>query len=83
MSQQRAAADQGAREPHGLLDVAEAAAYLGVNESFVRRLVLERRIRYFKVGRFVRFRPADLDGFVDAGRCDPVDPTPTLRRRRP
>lgn len=78
----RPAAVESAREPHGLLDVAEAAAYLGVNESFVRRLVLERRIRYFKVGRFVRFRPADLDGFVDAGRCDPVDPTRRFHPRR-
>ena len=56
-----------------LLDVAGAAAHLRVSEAFVRRLVLERRVRYFKVGKFVRFRPGDLDAFVEAGRRDPVE----------
>ena len=56
-----------------LLDVAGAAAYLGVSEAFVRRLVLEKRVRYYKVGKFVRFRAGDLDAFVDAGRIDPAD----------
>ena len=59
-------------EGNALLDVAAAAAYLGVTDAFVRRLVLERRVRYFKVGKFVRFRPVDLDAFVEAGRQDPV-----------
>ena len=65
-----------ARQPAGrsqLLSVAEAAAHLGVTESFVRRLVLERRVRYYKVGRYVRFRPADLNAFVEAGRQDPLE----------
>lgn len=57
-----------------LLDVAGAAAQLGVSEAFVRRLVLERRVRYFKVGKLLRFRPSDLDAFVEAGRRDPVVP---------
>ncbi len=60
-------------EGNALLDVTGAAAYLGVTEAFVRRLVLEKRIRYFKVGKFVRFRPVDLDAFVEAGRQDPVE----------
>ena len=68
----------------GLLDVAGAAVYLGVTEPFVRRLVLERRVRYFKLGKFVRFRTADLDAFVEAGRHEPVAPwvhtQSTLRR---
>ncbi len=63
-----------AAEGNVLLDVAGAAAHLGVSEAFVRRLVLERRVRYFKVGKFVRFRPSDLDAFVEAGRRDPVEP---------
>ena len=68
----------------GLLDVAGAAVYLGVTEPFVRRLVLERRVRYFKLGKFVRFRAADLDAFVETGRHEPVAPwvhtRSTLRR---
>ena len=60
-------------EGNPLLDVAAAAAHLGVSEAFVRRLVLERRVRYFKVGKFVRFRAVDLEAFVEAGRQDPVE----------
>ena len=57
-----------------LLDVDGAAEYLGVTAAFVRRLVLEKRIRYYKLGKFVRFRTGDLDAFVEAGRHEPVDP---------
>ena len=60
-------------EPTRLLDVAGAATHLGVSQAFIRRLVLEKRIRYYKVGKFVRFRPEDLEGFVEAGRRDPVE----------
>ena len=60
-------------EGNPLLDVAAAAAHLRVSETFVRRLVLERRVRYFKVGKFVRFRAVDLDAFVEAGRQEPVE----------
>ena len=56
-----------------LLDYPAAAAYLGATQSFLRRLVLEKRVRYYKVGKFVRFRVRDLDAFVDAGRVDPQD----------
>ncbi len=68
-----------------LLDVSGAAACLGVNEAFVRRLVLERRVRYYKVGKFVRFRLADLDSFVDSGCMEPQPvelPSNRLRQRR-
>ena len=68
----------------GMLDVGAAAAHLGVTEAFVRRLVLERRVRYFKLGKFVRFRTDDLDAFIEAGRHEPVAPwvhtRSTLRR---
>lgn len=60
-----------------LLDVDGAASYLGVSVAFIRRLVHERRIRYYKLGKFVRFRAADLDAFVEAGRVEP-----NLRRLR-
>ncbi len=62
-----------ASEAADLLDVAGAADHLGVSETFIRRLVLEKRVRYYKVGKFVRFRIVDLEAFVDAGRIDPVD----------
>jgi excisionase family DNA binding protein len=40
-----------------LLDTAGLAHRLGVSDRLVRRLVLERRIPFVKVGRFVRFDP--------------------------
>ncbi len=59
-----------------LLDIAAAAAYLGVNKTFVRSLVYEKRVRYYKVGRFVRLRTDDLDAFLATGVVDP-QPIPT------
>lgn len=46
------------------LNVEEAAAYLGVKPRFIRRLIDERRIAFFKVGRFVRLDPDVLDQFL-------------------
>ena len=40
-----------------LLDVAAAAYLLGTPPRFVRRLIAERRIRFYKLGRYVRHRP--------------------------
>jgi len=51
--------------PESLLDVAAAAARLRVTERWMRRAVVERRIPFVKVGRFVRFRPADLDRYIE------------------
>jgi excisionase family DNA binding protein len=53
-----------------LLTVEEAADRLGTSVRFVRRLVLERRIAYIKVGRHVRITETDLAGFVAAGRIE-------------
>ena len=54
------------------LDVVGAAEYLGVTVGFVRRLVLERRVRYYKLGKYLRFEPDDLDTLVAVTRVDPV-----------
>lgn len=52
--------------------VEEAAAYLGTTVRFVRRLVAERRVTFYKVGRLVRFKRADLEAFVQAGRVGAI-----------
>lgn len=49
-----------------LLDVQGAARTLGVTTSMIRRLVLEKRIPYFKIGRYVRFDLDDLERFKQA-----------------
>jgi len=48
------------------LDVAEAAAYLRVTPRWMRQRVADRSVRFYKVGRFVRFRREDLDALAVA-----------------
>jgi len=55
------AAEHEPAEEHGpLIDVGGLAERLGVDVRFVRRLVDERRIPFYKVGKHVRFDPADV-----------------------
>lgn len=55
-----------------MMGVEDAATYLAVPVRFIRRLVHERRIRYYKVGRYVRFDKVDLDAFLAAEAVEPV-----------
>ena len=59
-------------ETDDLLDVATAADHLGTPVRFIRRLIAERRIRFYKIGRYVRIDRRDLDTFVAEGRIDPI-----------
>jgi excisionase family DNA binding protein len=59
-------------ETDDLLDVATAADHLGTPVRFIRRLIAERRIRFYKIGRYVRIDRRDLDAFVAEGRIDPI-----------
>jgi excisionase family DNA binding protein len=65
-----------------LLTVEEAADRLGTSVRFVRRLILERRIAYTKLGRHVRIAPCDLDMFIRSGRVEVGDPHPVRSPRR-
>ena len=49
-----------------LLDLSEAAEYLGTTERHMRRLRYEHRITSLKVGGKVRFDRTDLDAYIDA-----------------
>jgi excisionase family DNA binding protein len=55
-----------------LLTLQETADWLGTSERHVRRLVAERRITYLKIGGKLRFRRADVERFIDAGRVEAV-----------
>ncbi|WP_433465510.1 helix-turn-helix domain-containing protein [Spirillospora sp. CA-128828] len=55
-----------------LLTVAEAAEYLNTSQRFPRRLIAERRIRFVRVGRFVRIPESALREFVSAGLVEPI-----------
>lgn len=54
-----------------LLAINEVAERLNVTPRFVRRLIAERRIRYFKLGRHVRVAEEDLDAWVRERSVEP------------
>jgi excisionase family DNA binding protein len=51
-----------------LLTMDELAERLGVTHRHVRRLVTERRVPFLRVGRFIRFDPADISKWLDRAR---------------
>lgn len=48
-----------------LLTAEQTAELLGINVRMVRRLTEQRRLPFVKVGRLVRFRPADVERCVE------------------
>jgi excisionase family DNA binding protein len=52
------------------LNKQEAADYLGVTPRMMTRLAEERRIPFYKVGKFTRFLLVDLETFAQTGRVE-------------
>jgi excisionase family DNA binding protein len=63
-----------------LLTVAQVAELLATSERFPRRLIAERRIRFVKVGRFVRIPESALREFIAAGLVEPLTLRSTGRK---
>jgi len=57
-------------EAEVLLDIEGAALRLNVTRRFMRRLVAEKRVPYLKVGKFIRFDPADLSNWLSTRRVE-------------
>ena len=53
-----------------LLTKNEAADRLNVSPRFIERCIVQRRIRYVRIGRFIRIPESAIDEFVDAGTVD-------------
>ena len=53
-----------------LLNITDLAGHLGVNVRHIRRLVHERRIPFIKWGHLIRFKPADIEAWIDANRIE-------------
>jgi excisionase family DNA binding protein len=51
-----------------LISIDQLAGRLGITVRHVRRLVAERRVPYYKVGRLVRFDPRELAAWLDTRR---------------
>lgn len=56
----------------GYVDVPGAAVYLDTKVRFIRRLVAERRVVFYKVGGHVRFKISDLEAYAQAGKVEPL-----------
>ncbi len=54
-----------------LLNVGEVAQYLGVPKSRVYALVEAKDIPFYKIGRLVRFRKADIDSWLNRHKVEP------------
>lgn len=72
---------QGEQWPSAPLDIKQAAAYLNVNERYMRLLVAEQRVAYLKLGRLLRFRVEDLDAYLEDCRIEVFQPHRFSRRR--
>jgi excisionase family DNA binding protein len=64
--------------PH-LLTIEQLADHLGVTVRHVRRQIAERRVPYIKVGRLVRFDPAEITRWIDGSRHPEGSPSSTWR----
>jgi excisionase family DNA binding protein len=51
-----------------LIDIATAAKILGVGERYVRRMVAQRRVPFYKVGHYVKFDLADILKYLNEQR---------------
>ena len=58
-----------------LLTIEQAAERISMSARYVRRLIAERRIVFYRLGRAVRIDPADLAQFITAGRIEPITET--------
>jgi excisionase family DNA binding protein len=56
-----------------VFDVAGTAEHLGVTPRFVRKLIAEHKLGYYKIGRCVRVGSDDIDAFLAASRIEPWD----------
>lgn len=65
-----------------LLTKLEAAERLNVSLRFIERCVAQRRIRFVRVGRFIRVPESAITELLVAGMVPPTDPI-ALRSGRP
>ena len=68
----------------GLIDVAEAAEFLGYKPAGLRKLVKQGAIRYVQNGRGpIRFRREWLDDFIASNNPTESKRSPAQRRKQP
>lgn len=58
-----------------LLTIEAAAERISMSARYVRRLVAERRIVFYRLGRSIRIDPRDLVEHITAGKVTPITET--------
>lgn len=69
--------------PSELWDIDQLAEYLGTGRRFIYRLTHERRIRFHRVGKQLRFDPADVAAYLDSEAVDVSGRDIAPPKRRP
>ena len=62
-----------------LLDTEGLAAELATTERHIRHLVQKRVVPFVKVGGLVRFRPEEIEAWLDSSRPVQVEPPESER----
>ena len=53
------------------LDLKDAAAYIGMSESWLYRQVEKKKVPHLRLGRAIKFRLVDLNRWLDAHLVKP------------
>lgn len=55
----------------GLMTIKEVMVYLKIRESKVRKMILNKEIKYIKIGNLIRFRRVDIENYIDENSIKP------------
>ena len=55
-----------------LLTVEQTADRINMSARYVRRLIAERRIVFYRLGRSVRIDPVDVTALIESGRVERI-----------
>jgi len=55
-----------------LLTIEQAADRISMSVRYVRRLIAERRIVFYRLGRSVRIDPVDVTALIASGRVERI-----------
>ena len=60
------------------INVKHAARITGLSEKYLYRLIIERKIGSYKVGRRVLLKEKDIEGFLEQFRKEPLNEVPNI-----
>lgn len=67
--------------PARLYTIAEAAEFLSMSETWLKRQIQARKVRHVRMGRSVRFTDEHLQAIIASFTCDVVTPRRAARNK--